>query len=77
MHSAYNNIHRFIFFIAATAVSFARFGQGNALSPILLDNVGCLGSERRLIDCSNNGIGRHNCIHAEDAGVICQVTTAG
>ena len=38
----------------------------------MLDNVGCTGTETRLIDCPNNGIGIHNCVHSEDAGVTCQ-----
>ena len=46
-----------------------RFGEGE--DPILLDEVRCLGSENALIDCLHEGIGVHNCIHNEDAGVVC------
>ncbi len=60
-------------FPGAVAVTNAGFGQGSALSPILLDNVGCIGSETTLIDCSHLGIGSHNCRHSEDAGVRCIV----
>ena len=55
--------------VGATAYSFARFGQG--IGPIFLDNVACVGTESRLIDCPANPIGNHNCVHSEDAGVGC------
>ena len=42
---------------------------------IWLDNVNCRGTESRLIDCSANPLGNHNCVHAEDAGVRCSTTT--
>lgn len=41
------------------------------MGPIHLDDVECIGSERRLIDCPGNQIGDHNCDHSEDAGVVC------
>ena len=59
----------FILCSGATAISFAFFGRGTG--PILLDNVACVGSERRLVDCPANPIGEHNCAHFEDAGVRC------
>lgn len=46
-----------------------RFGGGTV--PISLDNVNCTGNEPRLIECSHNGIGVHNCFRFEDAGVQC------
>ena len=53
----------------ATARSSAFFGQGGG--SIFLDNVECLGTESRLIDCPHNGIGSHDCRHSDDAGVTC------
>lgn len=44
------------------------FGQGT--DPIVLDDVRCVGTETRLLDCPYNPT--HNCIHLEDAGVRCQ-----
>ena len=45
------------------------FGGGGGR--ILLDNVGCSGGEERLENCTNGGIGNNDCLHLEDAGVIC------
>ena len=39
--------------------------------PILLDEVGCLSSEASLLDCTNDGIGNHDCSDTEHAGVTC------
>ncbi len=47
-------------------------GFTNGVGQIWLDNVQCHGNETRLIDCPSNPIGNHNCVHVEDAGVICQ-----
>ena len=56
--------------IGAIALQGAAFGLG--IGPILLDDVRCSGSETSLYNCSHRGIGRHNCGHHEDAGVICE-----
>lgn len=47
----------------------AYFGEGQG--PIHMDNVRCTGTERSLADCVTQELGRHNCRHSEDAGVIC------
>jgi deleted-in-malignant-brain-tumors protein 1 len=53
----------------SVAVRVAAYGQGSG--PITLDNVACVGTETRLIDCPANALGVHNCAHREDSGVIC------
>ena len=50
--------------------SATSFGAGSG--SIHLDDVACLGTEYRLIDCSYNSI--DNCAHFEDAGVTCNTT---
>ena len=54
---------------ALQAVRSANFGKGTGL--VLLENVGCRGNEKTLVNCSHNGWGKNNCDHYEDAGVVC------
>ena len=48
----------------------AHFGEGTG--PILMDGVGCMGSESRLFDCPHDTDTAEDS-HAEDAGVHCQL----
>nr|XP_033811817.1 HHIP-like protein 1 [Geotrypetes seraphini] len=48
----------------------AEFGEGVGLR-ILLDDVKCTGSEGTLLECQRSMIGKHDCTHQEDVGVVC------
>ena len=54
---------------AVGALQNAWFGQGSG--KIWLDNVQCQGNERSIVNCRHNSWGMHNCLHSEDASVIC------
>ena len=47
----------------------------NATRVIWLDNVGCEGTETRLIDCPANPLGSSNCANSIYAGVLCSLIT--
>ena len=50
----------------------ANFGEGTG--PILLDDVGCLGTEYDIEHCAHSGWGMHNCVHREDVSIRCSPT---
>ena len=59
-------------YIGARGESNAIFGQGSG--PIWHSNVGCSGTEERLLDCSTGAVGGHTCSHSDDAGVTCNTS---
>jgi len=63
------------YFAGAQAFSRATFGRG--VGSIVLDQVGCSGTEARLFLCPSNPIGVHDCSHFEDAGVRCRNSSIG
>ena len=57
-------------YIGAIGYHGGHFASGNG--SILLNNVFCLGSESRLLDCTYfTSIGISDCTHNSDAGVAC------
>lgn len=60
-----------MFLPGAIAYGLARYGEGNG--SILLDNVDCNGDEENLDNCQFDQI--HNCVHSEDASVMCSIPT--
>ena len=58
-------------FSDAIAYTSAYYGQGTV--PVLLDDVRCIGTESRLIDCPHAAI--DNCVHSQDAALSCTTST--
>lgn len=58
-----------IYLISDAIAIFSGYEVGTG--QIWLDNVRCRGTEARLISCSSNTLGIHNCEHSDDAGVRC------
>ncbi|XP_072014073.1 scavenger receptor cysteine-rich domain-containing protein DMBT1-like [Amphiura filiformis] len=56
---------------AAKALRRGQSTPGNQTYPIFFDNVDCDGDESGIEYCRHNGVGNHNCVHSEDAGVQC------
>ena len=57
-------------FLNGTASRQVQFGSGSG--PVWLNQVGCLGTERKLSHCIHNGAGNvGGCSHTQDAGVNC------
>ncbi|XP_059360812.1 soluble scavenger receptor cysteine-rich domain-containing protein SSC5D-like [Carassius carassius] len=52
------------------AMTEAYFAEGSG--QIWMDDVNCTGTESSLMNCQTPGWGIHNCVHSEDAGVICE-----
>ena len=59
--------------LGATAYPSARFGAG--AGPIVMNEVRCRATERRLTDCPFSL--NHDCGHSQDAGVRCTSSTYG
>ena len=62
-------------FFASGSISQRLSAVPDGTGQIWLDDVNCLGTETRLIDCPANPLGIQNCAHNEDAGVSCQTTS--
>lgn len=61
-------------FISLDTSIYALTEFGGGTGAIFLDNVRCQGQEDRLEECHYTKVGQHDCRHAEDAGVICDMS---
>ena len=59
-------------YLATGATTQTRSNVAVGMGQIWLDNVNCTGTEASLFDCNATTAENHNCVHAQDAGVICR-----
>ncbi|XP_058606600.1 HHIP-like protein 1 [Onychostoma macrolepis] len=57
--------------VALRVAKRAELGAGGVGVRILLDDVECEGTERTLLHCKHAKLGKNNCSHDEDVGVVC------
>ena len=69
MHRILSLVLDFHSYTGAIAFANAKYGQGAGV--VMLDHVMCTGTEDKLTDCSNDGIGVASCAHKDDVGVRC------
>ena len=55
---------------ASNATKRAFFGEGTT-QKIWFQDLECRGNEGSLFQCDHKGVGKHNCDHTMDAGVVC------
>ena len=57
--------------LTGSAVSF-----GAGYGTILLDEVNCTAGQSSIFNCHHAGFENHNCVHREDAGVMCSISSS-